>query len=52
MYVAFAAIAAVSSVYAIDAAASTTHTVQSGDSLWKIAQKYQTSVANIQELNQ
>ncbi len=33
------------------AAAETTHTVRSGDNLWVIAKKYNTSVANIKKLN-
>ncbi len=32
-----------------DAQASTQHTVQSGESLWSIAQKYNTSVESIKQ---
>lgn len=35
-----------------DAQASTQHTVQSGESLWSIAQKYNTSVESIKQNNQ
>lgn len=33
-----------------DAQASTQHTVQSGESLWSIAQKYNTSVESINKI--
>ncbi len=36
----------------MNAQASTQHTVQSGESLWSIAQKYNTSVESIKQNNQ
>ena len=43
--------AIVSAIYAADEAEATTYKVQSGDSLWTIAQKYNTSVSNLKSIN-
>ncbi len=39
------------SVFAISASAATTHTVASGDSMWKIAVKYQVGLSEIKAAN-
>lgn len=40
-----------SSLLAVQSADAATHTVKSGDTLWDIAQKYQTSISHLKELN-
>ncbi|WDH75413.1 SH3 domain-containing protein [Exiguobacterium marinum] len=48
----FAALAAVSILtHADEAAAATTHTVRSGDTLWSISRSYDVSVATVKSLN-
>lgn len=45
--VSMATIAVVSSAFAAQASADSTHTVKQGDTLWDIAKKYNTSVSQL-----
>ncbi|MEK5427785.1 C40 family peptidase [Cytobacillus sp. FSL R7-0680] len=49
--VSMATIAVVSSAFAAQASADSTHTVKQGDTLWDIAKKYNTSVSQLKKWN-
>ncbi|WP_433959466.1 LysM peptidoglycan-binding domain-containing protein [Cytobacillus horneckiae] len=49
--VSLAAVAIVSSAFAAQASADSTHTVKKGDTLWELSKKYNTSVAQLKKWN-